>query len=123
MTHDIALPDPAADPADYAAAIRQLRDHLLGAVDVDRRIGLNGREYLVAWADRRFAGASSASFTLTSGMRVAERPGGRQADILPTGEEQIVLVVDGERLVFHLVERRLGDDEAVLSPPSRPRLG
>ena len=104
MPRDLALPDPSADAEAYARAVRELRDHLLGAVDVDRRIGLNGRGYLVAWADRRPAKAMAASFALTAGMRVVEADNERPAAVLPTGEEQITLVVDGERFVFHLVE-------------------
>ncbi len=120
MPHDLALPDPAADPAAYERAVRQLRDHLLGAVEVDQRIGLNRRGYLVAWADRRPAEAAKPVFKLTAGMRVVERPDGAPAEVLPTGEEQITLIVDGERLVFHLVEARDGPDGPDRLPP-RPR--
>ncbi|KAB2862724.1 MAG: hypothetical protein F9K43_19775 [Bauldia sp.] len=117
MPHDPALPDPAADPVAYERAVRQLRDHLLGAVDVDQRISLNGRGYLVAWADRRPATAVTPDFKLTAGMRVVERPGFAPAEVLPTGEEQITLVVDGERLVFHLVEARDRPDGPDRRPP------
>jgi hypothetical protein len=34
--------------------------------------------------------------------------------VLPTGEEQITLVIDGERLVFHLVEAARESGQPVL---------
>jgi hypothetical protein len=114
MPRDLALPDPSADAEAYARAVRELRDHLLGAVAIDRRIGLNGHDYLVAWADRRPAPTAKTAFALTAGMRVVEADDGRPAAVLPTGEEQITLVIDGERLVFHLVEAARESGQPVL---------
>jgi hypothetical protein len=103
MAQELALPDFARDDARYELAVRALRDHLLGAVDVDREIGLNGRAYVVAWADRRATDTDAVACSLASGMRVLDE-GGARPEIVGTGEEQITIVVDGERLVFHLVE-------------------
>lgn len=103
MAQELALPDFARDDARYALAVRALRDHLLGAVDVDREIGLNGRAYVVAWADRRPVGTDTVMCSLASGMRVID-DGDARPEVVGTGEEQITIVVDGERLVFHLVE-------------------
>jgi hypothetical protein len=102
MPQDLILPHPAADGDGYEDALRILRDHLLGAVEVDREIGLNGRAYVVAWADRRVTDRPAPRLSLASGMGV--RDAGERAEVVPTGEEQITVVVDGERLVFHLVE-------------------
>ena len=113
----LTLPDPADHPDAYERAVRQLRDHLVGAVEVDRRIGLNGRAYVVAWGDRRPAAGREPGFSLTPGMRVIDHRGSAPAEVVPTGEEQITLVVDGERLVFHLVE----DDGGPARLPPRPR--
>ena len=46
----------------------------------------------------------AATTAMTAGMRVLERRGQRPAEVVSTGEEQITLMIDGERLVFHLVE-------------------
>lgn len=105
MHQDLVLPDPS--DAEFAKAVRALRDHLLGAVDVDRRIVLNGHPYVVAWADRRPAEPDEPYFDLTSAMRVVDRAG-HAAEVVSTGEEQITLVIDGERFIFHLVEARTG---------------
>jgi hypothetical protein len=103
MSDEIALPDIASDDARFAGAVRVLRDHLLGAVDVDMQIRLNGRAYVVAWADRRQEGTVAAMFSLASGMRVIDH-GDKRPEVVPSGEEQITLVVDGERFVFYLIE-------------------
>ena len=83
--------------------MRTLRDHLLGAVDEDLQISLDGQPYVVAWADRRPAEFDAPYFDITSAMRVVEREH-RSAEVVGTGEEQITLVIDGERFIFHLVE-------------------
>ena len=101
MPQDIVLPNP--DHAEFADAVRSLRDHLLGAVDEDLQISLDGQPYVVAWADRRPAEFAEPYFDLTSAMRVVER-GRASAEVVSTGEEQITLVIDGERFIFHLVE-------------------
>ncbi len=103
MPQDLVLPD--ANDAEFAAAIRALRDHLLGAVDEDLQISLNGELYVVAWADRRPAERDEPYFDLTSAMRVVDG-NDRAREVVSTGEEQITLVIDGERFVFHLVEIR-----------------
>ena len=107
MPQDLVLPD--ADDAEFSAAIRALRNHLLGAVDEDQLIALNGEAYVVAWADRRPADRDEPYFDLTSAMQVVDGDD-RGPAIVSTGEEQITLVIDGERFVFHLVE--IGDDGA-----------
>jgi hypothetical protein len=43
-------------------------------------------------------------FAMTAGMRVLERRGASPAEVVSTGEEQITMMIDGERLVFHLIE-------------------
>jgi hypothetical protein len=101
MPQDLVLPDP--DDAEFATAVRALRDHLLGAVDVDREITLDGHPYVVAWADRRPAEGAHPYFDLTSAMRVVDDRN-RMPAVVSTGEEQITLVIDGERFIFHLVE-------------------
>jgi hypothetical protein len=103
MTRDLILPDARGDDAEFRRAVRMLRDHLLGAVDVDRAIGFNGRAYIISWGDRQPAASPEAEFWMTSGMRVMEGRGGARTEVVRTGEEQVTLVVDGERLVFHLV--------------------
>ena len=100
---DIALPDSADDAERFAAALRALRDHLLGAVDIDREIRLNGRPYVVEWGDRRAAPATDLAFSLSGGMRVVEGDEVSPAEVVSSGEEQITLVIDGERFVFHLI--------------------
>jgi hypothetical protein len=101
MPQDLVLPDPG--DAEFAVAVRTLRDHLLGAVDVDLEITLDGQPYVVAWADRRPAPHDEPYFDLTSAMRVVEGDDDGP-EVVSTGEEQITLVIDGERFVFHLVE-------------------
>lgn len=101
---DLVLPDAGFDDETFAEAVRQLRDHLLGAVDVDLAIAINGQEYHIAWADRRSVWTPEVMFAMTAGMRVIERRGGSPAEVVSTGEEQITIMIDGERLVFHLVE-------------------
>jgi hypothetical protein len=111
MAQELVLPDP--DDTEFAAAIRVLRDHLLGAVEVDREITLNGLAYVVAWADRRAAEPDMPYFDITSAMGVVERPE-RAPAIVATGEEQVTLVIDGERFIFHLVA--VDRDQRRLSP-------
>ena len=101
MSKDLTLPDP--EDADFASAVRTLRDHLLGAVDVDRQITLDGHPYVVAWANRHPAEGDKPYFDLTSAMRVVDDRN-RAPAVVSTGEEQITLVIDGERFIFHLVE-------------------
>ena len=101
MPQDLVLPDP--NHAEFDGALRTLRDHLLGAVDVDLQISLDGQPYVVAWADRRPAAFDAPYFDITSAMRVVERKP-HAAEVIGTGEEQITLVIDGERFIFHLVE-------------------
>ena len=120
MTRDLLLPDTEADEITFAEAVRLLRDHLIGAVDVDQAIRLGDIAYRITWGDRRPApGSTEAEFWMTSGMRVMEGRGGTRPDVLPTGEEQITLVVDGERLVFHLVA--LADEPPLPPEPKRLR--
>ena len=104
MTRELALPDVATDDDSFADAVRMLRDHLLGAVDVDLTISIDGQPYQIAWADRRVVPTPEVMFAMTAGMRVLERRGSTPAEVVSTGEEQITLMIDGERLVFHLVE-------------------
>src|SRR5262249_27335169 len=101
MPQDLVLPDP--DDVEFADAVRELRDHLLGAVDVDLQISLDGQPYVVAWADRRPALNDEPYFDLTSAMRVLDGDE-HMPHVVSTGEEQITLVIDGERFIFHLVE-------------------
>ncbi len=101
MPQDLVLPDP--DDAEFAAAVRALRDHLLGAVDVDRQITLDGHPYMVAWANRHPAEGEEPYFDLTSAMGVVDKPD-RAPAVVSTGEEQITLVIDDERFIFHLVD-------------------
>jgi hypothetical protein len=114
MAKDLTIPDATTDDAEFERAVRILLDHLLGAVDVDLEITLAGRPFVIAWADRRPTDADEVTVAMTAGMRVVEGRGGAPPEVLPTGEEQITIVIDGERLVFHLmtVERdqpRAGD--------------
>ncbi len=104
MARNLALPDAAADDESFADAVRMLRDHLLGAVEVDLAIAIDGQPYRIAWADRRAVPTPELMFAMTAGMRVLERRGQRPAEVVSTGEEQITMMIDGERLVFHLVE-------------------
>lgn len=104
MTRDLVLPSAGHDDASFADAVRQLREHLLGAVDVDLAIAIDGQEYRIAWADRRSVRTPEVMFAMTAGMRVVERRGSAPAEVVSTGEEQITMMIDGERLVFHLVE-------------------
>ena len=106
MTTDLVLPDARGDETSFRRAVRQLRDHLLGAVDVDMAIMLNGQPFTITWGDRRLAKTDEAAFSLSSGMRVIEATATRPAEIVSSGEEQITIVIDGERLVFHRVEVR-----------------
>ncbi len=116
MTRDLVLPSADQNDASFADAVRQLRDHLLGAIEVDLAIAIDGQSYRIAWADRRSVATPELMFAMTSGMRVLERRGASPAEVVSTGEEQITMMIDGERLVFHLVEvdahgrriRRLG---------------
>jgi hypothetical protein len=114
MPQDLVLPDP--DHAEFADAVRTLRDHLLGAVDVDLQISLDGQPYVVAWADRRPTKVDEPYFDLTSAMRVVER-GKHGPEVVSTGEEQITLVIDGERFIFHLVEVSNDADSTRRLPP------
>jgi hypothetical protein len=104
MTRDLALPDVNTDDESFADAVRMLRDHLLGAVAVDLAIAIDGQPYRIAWADRRTVRTPELFFAMTAGMRVLERRGSAPAQVVSTGEEQITMMIDGERLVFHLVE-------------------
>lgn len=104
MPRELALPDAAADDEAFADAVRMLRDHLLGAVEVDLAIAIDGQPYRIAWADRRTVKTPELLFAMTAGMRVLERRGASPAEVVSTGEEQITMMIDGERLVFHLVE-------------------
>jgi hypothetical protein len=104
MSRDLALPDTGTDDESFADAVRMLRDHLLGAVDVDLTISIDGQPYQIAWADRRVVPTPEVMFAMTAGMRVLERRGLAPAEVVSTGEEQITMMIDGERLVFHLVE-------------------
>ena len=109
MNRDLVLPHAGFDDQDFADAVRQLREHLLGAVEVDLAIAIDGQEYRISWADRRSVATLEVMFAMTSGMRVLERRGTSPAEVVSTGEEQITMMIDGERLVFHLVE--VGDTE------------
>ena len=121
MTRDLVLPHAGFDDEDFADAVRQLREHLLGAVEVDLAIAIDGQEYRIAWADRRSVATPEVMFAMTAGMRVLERRGTAPAEVVSTGEEQITMMIDGERLVFHLVEadaqerraRRLGSQPVI----------
>ncbi len=104
MATDLILPDAKGDEAAFRRAVRQLRDHLLGAVDEDMAIMLNGQSFTITWGDRRLAKTDEAAFSIASGMRVMEATASTPAEIVSSGEEQITIVIDGERLVFHLVE-------------------
>ena len=53
---------------------------------------------------RELVRAPEVMFAMTAGMRVLERRGAAPAEVVSTGEEQITMMIDGERLVFHLVE-------------------
>ena len=121
MTRDLVLPNAAHDDASFADAVRQLRDHLLGAVEVDLAIAIDGQEYRISWADRRSVATPELMFAMTSGMRVLERRGADPAEVVSTGEEQITMMIDGERLVFHLVEVD-GDGRRVRRLGSQPVL-
>jgi hypothetical protein len=120
MARELALPDTSSDDESFAAALRMLRDHLLGAVEVDLAIAIDGQEYRIAWAERRAVATGETMFAMTAGMRVLERRGG-PAEVVSTGEEQITMVVDGERLVFHLVEA--GEGPAGRRLPGRRQIG
>jgi hypothetical protein len=120
MPRDLALPDVTTDDAAFADAVRMLRDHLLGAVDVDLTISIDGQPYDIAWADRRPVATAETMFAMTAGMRVVERRGSTPAEVVSTGEEQITMVIDGERLVFHLLE--VGDGPAGRKTLPRQRL-
>lgn len=104
MSRNLALPDVGTDDESFADAVRMLREHLLGAVDVDLTISIDGQAYAIAWADRRTVRTPEVMFAMTAGMRVVERRGAKPAQVVSTGEEQITMMIDGERLVFHLVE-------------------
>jgi hypothetical protein len=104
MPENLPLPDTASDDDSFADAVRMLRDHLLGAVEVDLTISIDGQPYSIAWADRRAVPTPEVMFAMTAGMRVLERRGAVPAEVVSTGEEQITMMIDGERLVFHLVE-------------------
>ncbi len=108
MPHELALPDVQGDDVEFAEAVRMLRDHLLGAVDVDLTISIDGQSYSIAWGSRQPVVTDETMFAMTAGMRVVERRGSMPAHVASSGEEQITIVIDGERLVFHLLE--VGDD-------------
>ena len=120
MHRELALPDVATDDESFADSVRMLRDHLLGAVEVDLTIAIDGQPYQIAWADRRVVPTPEVMFAMTAGMRVLERRGTRPAQVVSTGEEQITLMIDGERLVFHLVEA--GEDGKRNRPIGQQRL-
>ena len=115
MQQDLILPDTEADEITFAEAVRLLRDHLIAAVEVDQMIRLGGVSYRITWGDRRptFNVGPDAEFWMTSGMRVVDGRGAVPPEVLPTGEEQITLAIDGERLVFHLVAT---ENEPPLAP-------
>lgn len=115
MERELILPDTDADEITFAEAVRLLRDHLVAAVDVDQMIRLGGILYRITWGDRRptLSAGADAEFWMTSGMRVVDGRGTVPPEVLPTGEEQITLAIDGERLVFHLVA---ASDEPPLPP-------
>ena len=115
LAQDLTLPVHPADDPRFVHAVRFLRDRLLESVDADMRIRLAGRLYRISWADRRRIPQDDTAFWMTSGMRVVEHAGPVPADVVPTGEEQITLLIDGERLVFHLVG--MSESEA---PPRLP---
>ena len=117
MPRDLIIPEPTSDEAEFRRAVRVLRDHLLGAVDVDMEITLAGRPFHIAWADRRPT-AAEPDVAMTAGMRVVEGRGGAPPEVLPTGEQQLSLVIDGERLVFHLITIR--DEDG--SEPDTPKV-
>ncbi|HET7717008.1 MAG TPA: hypothetical protein VFK86_15400 [Bauldia sp.] len=119
MARDLALPDVATDDESFADAVRMLRDHLLGAVDVDLTISIDGQAYAIAWADRRAVATPEVMFAMTAGMRVLERRGTSPAQVVSTGEEQITIMIDGERLVFHLVEVGDGGERHLRLPRQR----
>ena len=54
-------------------------------------------------ANRHPAEGDKPYFDLTSAMRVVDDRN-RAPAVVSTGEEQITLVIDGERFIFHLVE-------------------
>ncbi|SDB15850.1 hypothetical protein [Bauldia litoralis] len=116
-TTDLILPDRRGDEAAFRQAVRQLRDHLLGAVDIDMAIMLNGQPFTITWGDRRHAATDEAAFSIASGMRVMEGTETNPAEIVSSGEEQITIVIDGERLVFHLVEVKDREPDEVAAPP------
>jgi len=120
MSRDLALPDVDTDDESFADAVRMLREHLLGAVDVDLTISIDGRAYAIAWADRRAVPTPEVMFAMTAGMRVLERRGTSPAQVVSTGEEQITMMIDGERLVFHLIE--VGEDGTRPNQLPRQRL-
>jgi hypothetical protein len=105
MPRELIIPEATSDDAEFQRAVRVLRDHLLGAVDVDMEITLADRPFRIAWADRRPTSAEP-DVAMTAGMRVVEGTGGAPPEVLPTGEQQLSLVIDGERLVFHLITVR-----------------
>lgn len=115
MAQDLILPEHAADDPRFVHAVRLLRDHLLAAVDIDMRIRLAEQLYRISWADRRRIPQTDSAFWMTSGMQVVERGGTVPADVVATGEEQITLLIDSERLVFHLVALDEPD-----TPPALP---
>jgi hypothetical protein len=119
MTSDLALPDASADDEAFADAVRMLRDHLLAAVEVDLAIAIDGQSYRIAWADRRAVPTPQLMFAMTAGMRVLERRGADPARVVSTGEEQITMMLDGERLVFHLVEAGERERRRALAPDRR----
>ena len=85
MSQELSLPDVASDYARFEHGVRLLRDHLLGAVEVDSKIILDGRAYTIIWANRQ--------------------PGeGAAARVVPSGEEQLTVTVDAERFIFNLME-------------------
>ncbi|WP_421723394.1 hypothetical protein [Bauldia sp.] len=115
MAQELVLPVHPADDPRFVHAVRYLRDRLLESVDIDMQIRLAGRLYHISWADRRRIPQDDAAFWMTSGMRVIEHRGLVPADVVPTGEEQITLLIDGERLVFHLVA--LDEPDAPMALP------
>jgi len=104
MARNLVLPDVGSDDASFLDAVRELRDHLLGAVEVDLAIAIDDQPYRIAWADRRTVPTPEVMFAMTAGMRVLARRGAAPAEVVSTGEEQITMMIDGERLVFHLIE-------------------
>ena len=104
MSQELSLPDVASDYARFEHGVRLLRDHLLGAVEVDSKIILDGRAYTIIWANRQPANPDEAMYSLTSGMRVTEAGEGASARVVPSGEEQLTVTVDAERFIFNLME-------------------